>query len=50
MIGQPIRRIIPADRQAEEDDILATIRRGESVQIQFTIPNARYSASKSHAG
>ena len=32
MIGQSITRIIPPDRQAEEDMILARIRRGESVQ------------------
>ena len=37
MIGQPIRRIIPADRQAEEDEILATIRRGESVDRLETV-------------
>ena len=37
MIGQPIRRIIPANRQAEEDEILATIRRGESVDRLETV-------------
>ena len=31
MIGQPSRRIIPADRQAEDDHILELIKRGESV-------------------
>ena len=31
MIGQPIRRIIPADRQHEEDDVLRRIRRGDRV-------------------
>ena len=31
MIGQPLRRIIPADRQEEEDHILDLIKRGESV-------------------
>lgn len=31
MVGTPIRRLIPANRQAEEDHILETIRRGESV-------------------
>ena len=30
MIGQPLRRIIPADRQDEEDHILDLIKRGES--------------------
>jgi PAS domain S-box-containing protein len=29
MVGQSIRRIIPADRQHEEDETLARIRRGE---------------------
>ncbi len=32
MIGQPLRRIIPTDRQFEEDQILAQIQRGESVE------------------
>lgn len=31
MIGQPIRRIIPADRRDEGDSIIARIHRGESV-------------------
>jgi PAS domain S-box-containing protein len=31
MIGRPIRTIIPADRQSEEDEVLARIRRGERV-------------------
>jgi len=31
MIGHSIRRLIPADRQGEEDDILARIRAGEIV-------------------
>ena len=31
LVGQSIRRLIPADRQAEEDDILARIRRGERI-------------------
>lgn len=37
MIGQPIRRLIPADRQHEEDTILATIRRGETVDRLDTV-------------
>ena len=37
MIGHPIRRIIPADRQTEEDEILATIRGGESVDRLETV-------------
>ena len=31
MIGQSIRRLIPADRQREEDMILASLARGEQV-------------------
>ena len=31
MIGQSVRRVIPADRQAEEDSILARVRAGELV-------------------
>jgi PAS domain S-box-containing protein len=31
MVGQSIRRIIPKDRQHEEDNVLASIRRGERV-------------------
>ncbi len=35
MIGQSIRRIIPADRQAEEDRILERVGRGEqSIQLR----------------
>ena len=37
MIGQPIRRLIPDDRQHEEDMILASIRRGESVDRLETV-------------
>ncbi len=37
MVGQSIRRVIPADRQAEEDDIIARIARGEQVQSFETI-------------
>jgi PAS domain S-box-containing protein len=32
MIGTPITRLIPADRQHEENDILERIRRGQSVE------------------
>jgi PAS domain S-box-containing protein len=32
MIGRPIMRIIPADRQPEEDLIMGRIKRGESVE------------------
>jgi PAS domain S-box-containing protein len=37
MIGQPILRIIPADRQHEEAAILGSIRRGESVRHFDTV-------------
>jgi PAS domain S-box-containing protein len=36
-IGQHITLIIPSDRRAEEDDVLATIRRGEKVDHFETI-------------
>jgi PAS domain S-box-containing protein len=32
IVGRSIRLIIPADRQAEEDDVLARIRRGDRVE------------------
>src|SRR5581483_2448073 len=41
MIGAPIRRIIPADRQSEEDDILARLRRGERIDHFETIRVAK---------
>jgi PAS domain S-box-containing protein len=37
MIGQSIRKIIPPDRQGEEDDVLARIRRGDRVEHFDTI-------------
>jgi PAS domain S-box-containing protein len=37
MIGQSIRRIIPADRQSEEDDVVGHTRRGEKVDHFETI-------------
>ena len=36
MVGQSIRRILPDDRQHEEDEILARIRKGEKVGQFFT--------------
>jgi PAS domain S-box-containing protein len=36
-VGQSIRMIVPADRQSEEDEVLARIRRGESVDHYETI-------------
>ena len=41
MIGQSIRRVIPADRQDEEDTILARVRAGELVPKFATIRLAR---------
>jgi PAS domain S-box-containing protein len=40
-IGQHIRLIIPADRWAEEDDVLRKIRRGEKVDHFETIRRAK---------
>ena len=37
MIGQSIRRLIPAEQHAEEDEILARLRRGEAVQHFETV-------------
>jgi PAS domain S-box-containing protein len=37
MIGASIRRIIPADRQSEEDEVLARIRRGERIEHFDTV-------------
>jgi PAS domain S-box-containing protein len=37
MVGRSVRMLIPADRQAEEDDILARIRRGERVDHFETV-------------
>lgn len=36
MIGQSIRRLLPPEREHEEDDILAHIRQGEQVGLMFT--------------
>jgi PAS domain S-box-containing protein len=37
MVGKSIRTIIPADRQTEEDEVLARIRRGERIDHFETI-------------
>src|SRR5690349_7803887 len=37
LIGQPVRVLIPPERQAEEDNILARIRRGERVDHFETV-------------
>src|SRR5262249_16753640 len=41
MIGQSIRRLIPADRQPEEDQILASIRAGKRVEHFETVRIAK---------
>ena len=40
-IGRSIRMLIPADRQSEEDDVLARIRRGEVVDHFETVRQRR---------
>ncbi len=37
MVGQPILRVIPFDRQHEEEEILGKIQRGENVQHYETV-------------
>src|SRR4051812_27153672 len=37
MIGESIRRIIPTDRQTEEDVIIACMRRGEKIDHFETV-------------
>ena len=41
MVGQPVFRIIPAERQAEELEILARLRRGERVEHYETVRIAK---------
>jgi PAS domain S-box-containing protein len=41
MIGQPIRRLIPEERQSEEDDILARLRRGQRIESFETVRIAK---------
>src|SRR5579871_442452 len=41
MIGQSIRKLIPADRQTEEDDVLARLRRGEKIDHFETVRQRR---------
>jgi PAS domain S-box-containing protein len=36
MVGQSIRRLLPPDRQEEEDEILARIRAGDRIEHLFT--------------
>jgi PAS domain S-box-containing protein len=37
MVGQSIRRLIPGDRQQEEDEVLSRIQRGERVEHYETV-------------
>jgi PAS domain S-box-containing protein len=37
LVGRPVRILIPQDRQGEEDDILARLRRGERVEHFETV-------------
>jgi len=37
LIGRPVRMLIPADRQSEEDDILARLRKGERIEHFQTV-------------
>jgi PAS domain S-box-containing protein len=41
MLGKPIRLLIPDERQAEEDDILAGLRRGERIDHFETVRLAK---------
>ena len=41
LVGQSIRKLIPPDRQSEEDEILARLRRGERVEHFETIRMAK---------
>jgi PAS domain S-box-containing protein len=37
LVGKPVRILIPAERQSEEDDILARLRRGERIEHFETV-------------
>jgi PAS domain S-box-containing protein len=41
MVGKPVRILIPPERQAEEDDILARLRRGERIEHFETVRVAK---------
>ena len=41
LVGRPVRMLIPADRQSEEDDILARLRRGERIDHFETVRLAK---------
>ena len=47
MIGQSIRKLIPADLQGEEDRILAAVRRGER-SLQFETERVRKDGQRIH--
>jgi len=47
MVGQPIRRLLPADRMDEEGEILARILRGEVVE-RFDVPRIAKDGSVVH--
>ena len=41
LVGHPVRMLIPAERQSEEDDILARLRRGERIEHFETVRLAK---------
>jgi PAS domain S-box-containing protein len=41
LVGRPVRMLIPAERQSEEDDILARLRRGERIEHFETVRLAK---------
>src|ERR1043166_6131320 len=41
LVGQSIRVLVPADRQSEEDEILARVRRGERIEHFETVRLAK---------
>ena len=50
MVGQSIRRIIPDDRQQEEDEVLSRIRRGERVEHYETVRRRKNGTSDPESG
>ena len=41
LVGRPVRMLIPPERQSEEDDILARVRRGERVEHFETVRRSK---------
>ena len=41
LVGQPVRKLIPPERQSEEDEILARLRRGETIDHFETVRLAK---------